>query len=70
MRKKLLSFCMCLGIGALCGCGVKTTPEIIMPEKPMESSAALDQTKDTGIPLRTMQTLHRIKRRPKITRFI
>ncbi len=48
MRKKLLSFCMCLGIGAFCGCGVKTTPEIIMPEKPMESSAALDLTKDTG----------------------
>lgn len=44
MRKKLALICvMCLGM-MLMGCGTTTTPEIIMPDKPMTSSVTQDST--------------------------
>lgn len=40
MRKKLAVLCsMCLGF-TLMGCGAKTTPEIIMPDEPMDSAVS------------------------------
>lgn len=49
MKKKLLPLFLCLCMGSTSyGCGVKTTPEIIMPDKPMESSASLKETPETS----------------------
>lgn len=49
MKKKLLPLFLCLCMGSTSyGCGVKTTPEIIMPDKPMESSASLKDTPETS----------------------
>lgn len=47
MKKKCLAFVMCLCMSsAFYGCGVKTTPEIIMPDEPLESAASLKDTTD------------------------
>ena len=48
MRKKLALFCsVCLGV-LLAGCGVTTTPEIIMPDEPMTSSVSEVNTSSTS----------------------
>lgn len=49
MRKKLAILC-CIFLGImLMGCGVSTTPEIIMPDQPMTSSVS-DQGTETDTP--------------------
>lgn len=48
MRKKLALFCsICLGV-MLTGCGVTTTPEIIMPDEPLTSSVSEVNTSNTS----------------------
>ena len=46
MRKKLAMICcICMGL-MMIGCGVTTTPEIIMPDQPMTSSVSGQDTQD------------------------
>lgn len=44
MRRKTTLLCSALLGMTLCGCGTNTTPEIIMPDHPMTSSVAAEQT--------------------------
>ena len=43
MKKKAVLLCGFLLGAVLCGCGVKTTPEIIMPEEPLVTSMTVAQ---------------------------
>lgn len=46
-KKKALLCSILLGV-TLTGCGTKTTPEIIMPDQPMQSEVKEDSEKKAG----------------------